>query len=121
MLSDPITLNTEDYTLRSIVDDTSIRGVAGLTAGTLKNLVISHDTQGPSGKLSDRRRVQFTYTKPNTAGEARTLQVYLIAVIPQDGTFDSSAVGAGIDLISDFFVEATNGPIRQAKWLAGEP
>jgi hypothetical protein len=121
MLSDPITLNSEDYTLRSIVDDTSIRGVAGLAAGTQKTIVISHDTQGPSGKLSDRRRVQWAYTKPNSAGELRTLQMYTIAVIPQDGTFSSSDVDDGVTVLTDFFTEATHGPARLAKWLAGEP
>lgn len=121
MLSDPITLNTEDYTLRSIVDDKSIRGVAGLTAGTQKLLTVFHDEQGPSSALSARRGVRFDYTKPNSNGEARTLSVYLIGVIPEDGTFSAADVSAQINNIVDFFEEATNGPIRASAWLAGEP
>lgn len=121
MLSDPITLNTEDYTLRSIVDDKSIRGVAGLTAGTQKLLTVFHDQQGSASKLSARRGVRFDYTKPDGNGELRTLSVYLIGVVPEDGTFSAADVSAQINNVVDFFEEATNGAIRTAAWLAGEP
>lgn len=121
MLADPITLNSEDYTLRSIVDDKSIRGVAGLTAGTQKLLTVFHDQQGPANKLSARRGVRFDWTIPDGNGEARTLSVYLIAVIPEDGTFSAANCSTAIDTVSDFFVEATHGPARTTKWLAGEP
>lgn len=121
MLADPITLNTKNYVLVSLVDDESIRAVSGLALDQGDNLKIAHQETSKSGVVSNRRLVRFARSKANAAGVTEELVAAMTLQVPRSATFSSAEVTAIVDDLCDFFIEATNGPARLAKILNGEP
>jgi len=108
--------STRTYSLKSVVEGSSLRGAATAPLNAPETLSIKNQKSSRGGIPLDRHLVRFDLTKINASGAPVTASVYQTMEVPEDSVFTAAIIKDMRTQMINFMSDA-----NVAKLLNGEP
>ncbi|DAD51270.1 coat protein [ssRNA phage Zoerhiza.1_6] len=108
--------STRTYSLRSILDGSSVRANSAAPLNAPETLTIKHSKSSRGGIPLDRHLARFDLTKINSSSAPVVASVYVNIEVPEDAVITAA-------IIKDMRTQLTNflSDANVAKLLNGEP
>ena len=108
--------STRTYSLRSIVDGSTVRANASAPVNAPETMTIKHGVSSRGGIPLDRHLVRLDLTKINSASNPVTASLYVTAEVPQDAAITAAMIKDMRTQLQNFWIDA-----NVVKLLNGEP